>query len=156
MIQILNIPHGSQRRILPLFLEKHLRRKLSYDEVSDIKSILEQSRCLLGSANFQFSALRRKKILVAINKDKIGLADQPLPNGKRLLFGDTFPSIAPKQADLSRHCRVVSPSNLASSPSFSIPNQNPRSILEQPELRCDYHSGLRLFGRTSLVGANIS
>ena len=38
----------------------------------DIKSILEQSLCLLGSANFQFTALRRKKILVAINKDKIG------------------------------------------------------------------------------------
>jgi len=68
----------------------------------DIKSILEQSLCLLGSANFQFSALRRRKILVAINKGKIGLADQPLPNAKRLLFGDDFPSIASKQADLSR------------------------------------------------------
>ena len=68
----------------------------------DIKSVLEQSLCLLGSANFQFSALRRKKILVAINKDKIGLADQPLPNAKRLLFGDDFPSTASKEADLSR------------------------------------------------------
>lgn len=68
----------------------------------DIKLILEQSLCLLGSANFQFSALRRKKILVAINKEKIGLADQPLPNAKRKLFGDDFPSIASKQADLSR------------------------------------------------------
>ena len=68
----------------------------------DIKSILEQSLCLLGSANFQFSALRRKKILMAINKDKIGLADQPLRNAKRMLFGDDFPSIASKQVDLSR------------------------------------------------------
>ena len=68
----------------------------------DIKSIIEQSLCLLGSANFQFSALRRKKILLAINKDKIGLADQPLPNAKQLLFGDDFPSIASKQADFSR------------------------------------------------------
>ena len=68
----------------------------------DIKLILEQSLCLLGSANFQFLALRRKKILVAINKEKIGLADQPLPNAKRKLFGDDFPSIASKQADLSR------------------------------------------------------
>ena len=68
----------------------------------DIKSILEQSLCLLGSANFQFSALRRKKILVAINKDKIGLADQPLPNAKRLLFGEHFRSIASRQANLSR------------------------------------------------------
>ena len=68
----------------------------------DIKLIPEQSLCLLGSANFQFSALRREKILVAINKEKIGLADQPLPSAKRKLFGDDFPSIASKQADLSR------------------------------------------------------
>ena len=53
----------------------------------NIKSNFEQSLCLLGSANFQFSALRRKKILVAINKDKIGLADQPVSSAKRLLFG---------------------------------------------------------------------
>ena len=57
---------------------------------------------MLGSANFQFCALRRKKILVAVNKDKIGLADQPLPNAKQSLFGDNFPNIASKQADLSR------------------------------------------------------
>ena len=63
----------------------------------DIKSILEQSLCLLRSENFQFSALRRRKILVAINKDKIGLADQPLPNAKRLLFRDDFLSTVSKQ-----------------------------------------------------------
>ena len=68
----------------------------------DIKTILEQSLCLLGSANCQFSTLRRKKVLVAINKEKMGLADQSLPNAKRMLFGDDFPSIASKQADLSR------------------------------------------------------
>ena len=57
----------------------------------DIKSIVEQSLCLLGSGNCQFSSLlRRKKILVTINKDKIGLADQSLPNAKRMLFGDDF------------------------------------------------------------------
>ena len=41
------------------------------------------------------------------------------------------------------HSRVVSPSNLASSPSFSIiANQNdPSSTFEQPELRCPYYSG---------------
>ena len=54
----------------------------------DIQTILEQSICSLGSVNFYFSALRRMKILVAINKDKIGLADQSLPNAKRMLFGD--------------------------------------------------------------------
>ena len=35
------------------------------------------------------------------HKDKIGLADQPLPNANRLFFGDDFPIIASKQADLS-------------------------------------------------------
>ena len=43
----------------------------------------------------------------------------------------------------TRHSRVLSPSNLASSPSFSIlANQNdPSSTCERPELRCDYYSG---------------
>ena len=91
----------------------------------DLKSILEQSLCLLGSANFQFSALRRKKILVAINKDKIGLADQPLPNAKRLLFGDDFPSIASKQADLSRGLAK----NLGAA---SRPAKRPRSGSSRP------------------------
>ena len=54
----------------------------------------------------------------------------------------------------TRHSRVVSPSNLASSPSFSIlANQNdPSSTFKQPELRCAYYSGSPLFGRTSVVG----
>ena len=53
----------------------------------------------------------------------------------------------------ARHSRVVSPSNLASSPSFStLANQNDSSsTFEQPELRCACYSGSRLFGRTSLV-----
>ena len=46
--------------------------------------------------------LRRKKLLANINKEKINLADQPLPNAKRFLFGEDFPSIASKQAELSR------------------------------------------------------
>ena len=48
----------------------------------------------------------------------------------------------------------MSPSNLASSPFFSIlPNQNyPSPTFEQPELRCAYSSGSQLSGRTSLVG----
>ena len=54
----------------------------------------------------------------------------------------------------TRHSRVMSPSNLASSPSFSIPaNQiDPSSTCEQSELRCDYYTGSQLFGRSSLVG----
>jgi hypothetical protein len=54
-----------------------------------------------GSANTQLSILRRKKVL-AINKSKIELATQPLPNAKKLLFGEDFPSIASKEAELSR------------------------------------------------------
>ena len=56
----------------------------------------------LGCANFQFSPLRRKKTLVAINKETIGLARQYLHNVKRMLFGDDFPSISSKRADLWR------------------------------------------------------
>ena len=57
-------------------------------------------------------------------------------------------------SNCTRHSRVMSPSNLVSSPSFSIlANQNdPSSTFEQPEFRCDYYSGSRLFGRTLLVG----
>ena len=57
--------------------------------LEDILTIVEQSLCFLGSANCQFSILRRKKILAAINTDKIGLADQSLPNASRIL-GMTF------------------------------------------------------------------
>ena len=70
--------------------------------VEDIKSIIQQSLCLLGSANHQLSSLRRQRILASINRAKINLADQPLPNAKTWLFGDDFPTIASKQADLSR------------------------------------------------------
>ena len=45
--------------------------------------------------------LGRKKVLANINKDKISLAEQPLPNAKGFLFGDDFPAIASKQAELS-------------------------------------------------------
>lgn len=68
----------------------------------EIKCIVEQTLCLLGSANHQLSVLRRKKVLANINKEKINLADQPLPNANRLLFGEDFPSVAFKQAELSR------------------------------------------------------
>jgi hypothetical protein len=64
--------------------------------------IVEQSLCLVGSANSQLSVLRRKKVLASINKSKIDLANQPLPNAQRWLFGDDFPSIASKEAELSR------------------------------------------------------
>ena len=60
-------------------------------ESQDLKLILQQTLCLLGSANTQLSTIRRKKILASINKSKIDLATQPLPNAKKWLFGDDFP-----------------------------------------------------------------
>ena len=68
----------------------------------DLKLILQQTLCLLGSAKTQLSTLRRKKTLASINKSKIDLATQPLPNAKKWLFGDDFPSIASKEEELSR------------------------------------------------------
>ena len=69
---------------------------------ASLKTIVEQALCLLGSANTQLSILRRKKVLASINKGKIDLASHPLPNAKKWLFGDDFPSIASKEAELSR------------------------------------------------------
>ena len=48
------------------------------------------------------SVLWRKNVLANINKDKISLAEQPLPYAKRFLFGEDFATVASKQADLSR------------------------------------------------------
>jgi hypothetical protein len=81
---------------------------------ADFKLMLEQTLCLLGSANTQLSILRRKKVLASINKSKIELATQPLPNAKKLLFGEDFPSIASKEAELSRGLAK----NLAPIPKF--------------------------------------
>ena len=71
----------------------------SYEEM---KLALEQALCLLGSANTQLSILRRQRVLASINKLRINLAELPLPNAKSWLFGDDFPSLASKQAELSR------------------------------------------------------
>ena len=67
----------------------------------EIKCIVEQTLCLLGSANHQLSVLRRKKVVSNVNTGKINLADQPVPNAKCFLFGEDFPSVASKQAELS-------------------------------------------------------
>lgn len=68
----------------------------------EMKVALEQALCLLGSANAQLSILRRQRVLAAINRSRISLAELPLPNAKSWLFGDDFPSLASKQAELSR------------------------------------------------------
>ena len=68
---------------------------------SEIKLVLEQALCLLGSANNQLSVLCHKKVLASVNKSKIELANQPFPNAKKWLFGEEFPAIASKEADLA-------------------------------------------------------
>jgi len=90
----------------------------------DVKLMLEQALCLLGSANYQLSALRRKKVLAAINKAKINLGDLPLPNAKKMLFGDDFSFLASKQADLSRGLSKTLSSNTGRQfPQISGPSQ---------------------------------
>ena len=69
---------------------------------AELKRTVEQTLCLLGSANTQLSTLRRKKVLASVNKAKIDLSIQPLPNAKKWLFGEDFPSIASKEAELAR------------------------------------------------------
>ena len=70
----------------------------SYEE---IKLALEQSLCLLGTANTQLSIFKRQRVLAAINRSRLNLPELPLPNAKTWLFGDDFPSLASKQAELS-------------------------------------------------------
>lgn len=66
----------------------------------EIKSIVEKTLCFLCSANRQLSVLRWKKVLVNIIREKISLAKQLLPDVKRFLFGEDFPSVSSKQAEL--------------------------------------------------------
>jgi len=68
----------------------------------EIKVALEQTLCLLGLANAQLSILRQQKVRAAINRLRTKLAELPLPNAKSWLFGDDLPSLASKQAELSR------------------------------------------------------
>ena len=95
-------------------LHDHLEQDNINLKLADLKLILEQTLCLLGSANTQLSILRRKKVLDSINKSKIELATQPLPNAKKLLFGEDFPSIASKEASETRGLAK----NLAPVPKF--------------------------------------
>jgi len=68
----------------------------------EIKVAFEQVLCLLGSANAQMSILKRQRVLAVTNRSRTNLAELPLPNAKSWLFIDDFPSLASKQAELSR------------------------------------------------------
>ena len=65
-------------------LHDRLENNVAIDPV-DLKRVVKQTLCLLGSANTQQSILRRKKVLANVNKTKIDLANQDLPNAKKWL-----------------------------------------------------------------------
>ena len=74
-------------------LHDRLERK---EDVSneEVLTTLQQSLCLLGSANHITTITRRKKILGAINPDKIQLADNEFPNAGKMFFGEDLPPLA--------------------------------------------------------------
>ena len=82
-------------------LHDRLERK---EDVSneEVLTTLQQSLCLLGSANHITTITRRKKILGAINPGKIQLADNEFPNAGKMLFGEDLPPLAAKHSELSR------------------------------------------------------
>ena len=82
-------------------LHDRLERKEGVSN-EEVLTTLQQSLSLLGSANHITTITRRKKILGAINPDKIQLADNEFPNAGKMLFGDDLPPLAAKQSELSR------------------------------------------------------
>jgi hypothetical protein len=92
----------------------------------EVRNILEQTLCLLGSANYQISTLRWKKVQATTNiEKKFALKTILLPNTKRILFVDDFPTIASKQAELTR--------GLAKN--LSAPTENHQGIVGQLTLK---------------------
>ena len=60
---------------------------------SDVKALytcLTKALCLLGSLNSQLSLERRKQILEKLNPKLTSLANEPLPDAGKLLFGPSF------------------------------------------------------------------
>jgi hypothetical protein len=68
----------------------------------DLRTTLQQSLCLLGSANHITTTLRRKKILAAINPDKVQLAEQEFPKVGKMLFGKDLTTLVAKHSELTR------------------------------------------------------
>ena len=59
-------------------LHDRLENNVNVDS-DELKTCIEQTLCLLDSANTPLS-IRRKKVLASISKSKIDLANHPLPN----------------------------------------------------------------------------
>jgi hypothetical protein len=67
----------------------------------DLRTTLQQSLCLLGSANQITTTLRGKEILAAINPDKVQLAEQEFPKAGKMLFGEDLTTLAAKHSELN-------------------------------------------------------
>ena len=82
----------------------HDRLKSSNENISseELRKILQQSLCLLGSSNHITTTLRRKKVLAAINPDKVQLAEQDFPKAGKMLFGEDLTTLAAKHSELTR------------------------------------------------------
>ena len=70
--------------------------------LNELLCALQQSLCLLGSANHITTTLHRKKILAAINPDKVQLAEQGFPKTGKLIFGEDLPNLAVKHSELTK------------------------------------------------------
>ena len=69
---------------------------------NELLCALQQSLCLLGSSNHITTTLRHKKILGAINPDKVKLAKQEFTKAGKLLFGEDLPNLATKHSELTK------------------------------------------------------
>ncbi len=94
----------------------------------ELLTILQQSLCLLGSANHITTITRRKKVLGTINPDKIQLADNEFPNSGKMLFGDNLPPLAAKHSELSRSLsKNLQKPQYNSQPRRQNPKQGPQT-----------------------------
>ena len=121
--EMFNVQHAFLNATGPLCGLHDCIKNESTPSYEEIKVALEQALCLLGSANTQLSILSRQRVLSAINRSRINLAELPLPNAKSWVFGDDFPSLASKQAELSRGLTK----NLAQTTEKSFPRRSNNS-----------------------------
>ena len=97
------------------------KQTLSNDE---ILAMVEKSLCLLCNAANSLSTLRRSKILYAINRSKIVLAEASYPNASTSLFGEDINKLAVEWADISRNLQKNQASRQLPSQNYSGGNTN--------------------------------
>ena len=99
-------------------IRKPNRQELSHDE---LLNLVERAICLLGNAANSISALRRSKILYAINSAKIFLAEAAFPNTGKKLFGNDITKIAADSAKIVRNLQKTLNQQHSQTPSWSAP-----------------------------------